>query len=300
MTAAPELARIDEALALARDRLKGVADSPALEAELLLAHVLDRPRSHLRAWPERRVDAAQQAALHELLGRRSGGEPLAYLLGRREFWSLELEVCPGVLIPRADTETLVERALELLPPGTAARVADLGTGSGAIALAIAHERPHATVVATDRSERALAVARRNAGRLDLRNVELRCGDWCASLAGERFDLIVSNPPYIAATDPHLCRGDLPHEPSEALIAGADGLDDLRRIAACTPAHLKPGGHLLLEHGHIQGEAVRALLRDAGFAQVRTYRDLERRERVSEGLHSGIAYTKHPLDPGHAP
>lgn len=280
--------RIDAALASARERLGGIAEAPRLEAELLLSYVLDKPRTYLRAWPERQLAPAQQARLDALLARRTAGEPLAYLLGRREFWSLDLEVAPGVLIPRADTETLVERALELLPEGEPARVADLGTGSGAIALAIAHERPRATVVATDRSTVALELARRNAARLNLHNVEFRHGDWCAALGTETFDLIVSNPPYIAAGDPHLEQGDLPHEPAEALASGADGLDDLRRIVDCARRHLQPGGRLLLEHGHAQGEAVRALLRAGGFEAVRTLRDLEHRERAGEGLHSGFA------------
>jgi release factor glutamine methyltransferase len=285
--------RIDAALASARERLGGVAEAPMLEAELLLAHVLDKPRTHLRAWPERLLSEEHHAALDALHARRTAGEPLAYLLGRREFWSLDLEVAPGVLIPRADTETLVERALELLPEGEPARVADLGTGSGAIALSIAHERPLATVVATDRSRTALELARRNAARLNLRNVEFRHGDWCAALGAETFDLIVSNPPYIAMGDPHLEQGDLPHEPAEALASGTDGLDDLRHIVDCSRRHLQPGGHLLLEHGHTQGEAVRSLLHAAGYADVLTHRDLENRERASEGLHSGFADHRTP-------
>ena len=284
-------ARIDAALASARERLGGIAESPMLEAELLLAHVLDKPRTYLRAWPERLLAPEQQTQLDALLARRIAGEPLAYLLGRREFWSLDLEVAPGVLIPRADTETLVERALELIPPDSSARVADLGTGSGAIALAIAHDRQGAAVIATDRSSTALDLARRNAARLKLHNVDFRHGDWCAALGTEVFDLIVSNPPYIAADDPHLTQGDLPHEPAEALASGSDGLDDLRRIIDCARGHLRANGHLLLEHGRTQGEAVRALLHDAGFEAIRTHCDLENRERVSEGLHSDSADTR---------
>lgn len=289
--------RIDAALANARERLGDIAESPMLEAELLLAHVLGKPRTHLRAWPERLLNPEQQAALDTLLARRGAGEPLAYLLGRREFWSLDLEVAPGVLIPRADTETLIERALELLPEGDHTRVADLGTGSGAIALAIAHERRRATVTATDRSQTALDLARRNAARLNLHNVEFRHGDWCAALGTETFDLIVSNPPYIAAGDPHLEQGDLPHEPADALASGADGLDDLRRIVDCARRHLRPGGRLLLEHGHTQGEAVRALLRAGGFEAVLTLHDLGNRARAGEGLHSGFADPRTPPSSG---
>ncbi|MEJ2480672.1 MAG: peptide chain release factor N(5)-glutamine methyltransferase [Acidihalobacter sp.] len=289
--------RIDAALVSARECLGGIAESPMLEAELLLAHVLDKPRTYLRTWPERLLAPEQQTQLDTLLARRIAGEPLAYLLGRREFWSLDLEVAPGVLIPRADTETLVERALELIPPDSSARVADLGTGSGAIALAIAHERPRAAVVATDRSSGALELARRNATRLKLRNVDFRHGDWCDALGAEDFDLIVSNPPYIATDDPHLTQGDLPHEPAEALASGSDGLDDLRRIVGCARAHLRTNGHLLLEHGHVQGEAVRVLLHNAGFEAIRTHCDLEGRERVSEGLHSDSADMRTTPRPG---
>lgn len=291
--------RIDAALQATRERLAATA-AAALEAELLLAHVLDRPRTYLRAWPERRLTPEQQTRLDALLSRRTAGEPLAYLLGRREFWSLELEVAPGVLIPRADTETLVERALELISADRPARVADLGTGSGAIALAIAHERPRAIVIATDRSRAALELARHNARRLELRNVGFRLGDWCEALDTERFDLIVSNPPYIAADDPHLEQGDLPHEPLEALASGTEGLDDLRRISDCARRHLRPGGRLLLEHGHMQGEAVRRLLLCAGFAAIDTHRDLEGRERVSEGLHSDSADMRTTPSPGTSP
>ncbi|MEJ2632517.1 MAG: peptide chain release factor N(5)-glutamine methyltransferase [Acidihalobacter sp.] len=292
--------RIDAAVAEARERLAGVCDSPALDAELLLAHVLDKPRTYLRAWPEHMLDADQTDAFEALLARRTAGEPLAYVLGRREFWSLDIEVAPGVLIPRADTETLVERALELIPADQPARVADLGTGSGAIALAIAGERPLCTVVATDRSPTALDIARRNAERLNLRNVEFQQADWCSALGAGHFDLIVSNPPYIATDDPHLAQGDLPHEPTEALTAGPDGLDDLRRIVDCTRNHLRPGGHLLLEHGYTQGEAVHGLLRNAGFEAIRTHRDLEGRERISEGLHSNSADMRTTPNSGRTP
>lgn len=280
--------RIDAALAEARARLAEVAESPSLEAELLLAHVLGQPRTYLRAWPERSLNANSQAELQALLARRANGEPLAYLLGRREFWSLELEVAPGVLIPRADTETLVERALELIPADRPSRIADLGTGSGAIALAIASERPLARVVASDCSSPALAIARRNAENLGLGNIEFRQGDWCDALGDQRFELIAANPPYIAAADPHLAQGDLPHEPIEALAAGIDGLDDLRRIIACAPAQLTPGGHLLLEHGYEQAAAVRQLLRAGGFDELATRRDWEARERVSEGAYRSFS------------
>ncbi|WP_126535919.1 peptide chain release factor N(5)-glutamine methyltransferase [Aerosticca soli] len=253
------------------------------EAEWLLMHVLGKPRSWLIAHADEAVDPDVQTAFAALLERRAAGEPLAYVLGKQGFWSLDLDVTPATLIPRADTERLVELALERLPADAPCRVADLGTGSGAVALAIARERPRAQVLATDVSAAALEVARRNAARLGLRNVAFAEGDWLAPLAGAGgFELIVSNPPYIEAGDPHLTQGDLRFEPAGALVAGTDGLDAIRRIVAGARAHLVPGGWLLFEHGWTQGEAARALLQAAGYAQVFTARDLEQRERVSGG------------------
>lgn len=253
------------------------------EAALLLGHVLGRSQAWLFAHADARVDAASEAAFADLAARRAGGEPLAYILGRRGFWTLDLEVGPDTLIPRPETELLVEQALARIDPALPARVADLGTGSGAIALAIAAERPLARVLATDRSPPALAVARRNAAShgLDGR-VEFRAGDWFVPLAGEVFDVVASNPPYVADGDPHLARGDLRFEPPGALASGHDGLDDIRRIISAAPAHLAAGGWLLLEHGHDQGPAVRALLSEAGFDGVATVADLEGRDRVSVG------------------
>jgi len=252
------------------------------EAELLLLHVLGRERSWLFAHATDLVDPASGQAFAELLQRRLAGEPVAYLLGRRGFWTLDLAVSPDTLIPRPETERLVELALERLPEATPLRVADLGTGSGAIALALASERPQARVVATDMSPGALAVAAANARRHGLDNVAFRHGSWHAPLAGERFDLIASNPPYIASDDPHLARGDLRFEPASALASGRDGLDDIRLIIAGAAAHLLPAGWLLLEHGWDQGAAIRALLADAGFVEVATEVDLEQRDRVSLG------------------
>lgn len=194
------------------------------------------------------MPAPARARFEALLARRQAGEPVAYLLGRQGFWSLELEVSPATLIPRPETELLVELALARLPAGQSLRVADLGTGSGAIALALARERPQAHVVATDASAEALTVARRNAARLGLGRVEFRDGDWLVPLAQERFDLIASNPPYIEQDDPHLAQGDLRFEPPAALASGADGLDAIRVIVRDAGRHLHPGGWLLLEHG----------------------------------------------------
>ena len=268
--------RIDLLLRAARPRLD------AGEADLLLAHALARPRTWLFTHGDSDVDDAAATRFDDLVRRREAGEPVAYLTGQRGFWRFDLAVSPATLIPRPETERLVELALERLPPERAARVADLGTGSGAIALAIAFERPRAHVVATDASADALALARANARALQLGNVELREGDWFAPLAGERYDLIASNPPYIALDDPHLREGDLRFEPAPALASGNDGLDAIRTIVATAPAHLQPEGWLLLEHGWDQGAAVRALLADAGFVDVATERDLEQRDRVTLG------------------
>ncbi|MBU0499265.1 MAG: peptide chain release factor N(5)-glutamine methyltransferase [Gammaproteobacteria bacterium] len=268
--------------------------SPRLDAEILLAFVIEKPRSHLHAWPERELPPEHWHRFQELIGQRLNGRPLAYITGRREFWSLELAVTKAVLIPRPETELLVERALELLPLGHAALIADLGTGSGAIAAALARERPEARIVAVDSSPEALAVAEGNLRRLGLANVETRLGNWCNGFReDERYDLILSNPPYIADDDPHLNRGDLPAEPRSALASGPDGLDDIRAILCCVPSRLKPGGWLLVEHGYDQGERVRGLFLQAGFTQVATLRDLEERERVTEGQLPHPAWT----DPG---
>ena len=252
------------------------------DAEALLLHVLGQSRSWLFAHADDALDTDVRTAFEALVARRAAGEPVAYLTGRRGFWTLELEVTPATLIPRPETELLVELALERLPRDIACRVADLGTGSGAIALALASERSQAQVVATDASVDALAVARRNTQRLGIRNVRFVQGDWLAPLVGERFVLVVSNPPYIEAADPHLAQGDLRYEPAAALASGADGLDAIRRIVADACAHLEPGGWLLFEHGWNQGDAARALLREAGYVQVFTAQDLEARDRVSGG------------------
>lgn len=253
-----------------------------VDAEWLLLHVLDKPRSWLIAHADDALDTASAAAFAALVARRAAGEPVAYLTGHRGFWSLQLEVTPDTLIPRPDTELLVELALARVPVEDASRVADLGTGSGAIALAIAHERPRAQVVASDASDAALVVARRNAQRLGIANITFVLGDWLAPLAGQRFGLIVSNPPYIEAGDPHLGQGDLRFEPAAALASGADGLDAIRRIVADARDHLEPGGWLLLEHGWKQGAAVRGLLHVAGYGEVFTAQDLEQRDRVTGG------------------
>ena len=256
-------------LAQAREKLSG--DDATREAEILVAHADDA------------VAISDSDAAIALAARRKAGEPIAYLTGHREFWSLDLRVTPAVLIPREDTELLVRKALQHCPQGEKVDIADLGTGSGAIALAIAHERPHARVVALDSSAAALDVARANAERLRIGNVEFIRSDWFEALAERRFDLIVSNPPYIAASDPHLSAGDLRFEPALALASGIDGLDAIRRIVRESPAHLRGGGMLAVEHGYEQGAAVRDLLSQSEFVEISTERDLEGRERVSGGF-----------------
>jgi release factor glutamine methyltransferase len=252
------------------------------ESEMLLVHALQRDRAWLFAHARDPVEPELRTRFASLVAERSRGVPVAYLLGQWGFWNLDLQVTPATLIPRPETECLVEAALQRLDPTRVLRVADLGTGSGAIALALARERPLAQVVATDASPDALAVARANARRNGLERIEFRLGDWLAPLGDETFDLIASNPPYVADEDPHVGEGDLRFEPRLALTSGPDGLDAIRRIAGGAPARLHPGGHVLLEHGYGQGEAVRTILADAGFTGIATLPDLEGRERVSLG------------------
>ena len=263
-------------------RLAG--DEARAEAERLLGHALGRPRSWLYAHAVDAVDAADIERLDALVARRAAGEPIAQITGRRGFWTLDLEVTRDTLVPRPETETLVELALARLPR-TPARVLDLGTGTGAIALALASERPELDVTAVDASAAALAVAARNAAACAAR-VRFREGSWFAPVAGESFALIAANPPYLADDDPHLREGDLRFEPAMALSSGVDGLDAIREIAAAAPAHLDPGGWLLVEHGWTQGDAVRSLFAEAGLVDVSTARDLEGRERVTLGRRAG--------------
>ncbi|MGY4696434.1 peptide chain release factor N(5)-glutamine methyltransferase [Xylella fastidiosa subsp. sandyi] len=268
-------------LAAATERIERV------DAEALLLHALDCDRAWLFTHGNVPLAAAATESFQALVEQRARGIPVAYLIGRRGFWTLDLMVSQATLIPRTETETLVEQALQQLDHASERRVADLGTGSGAIALAIASERPQAQVLATDTSAAALDIAARNASAHGLNHVVFRQGDWYEALLGERFDLIVSNPPYIAATDPHLTQGDLRFEPSSALISGGDGLDALRILAAGAPAHLRAGGWLVLEHGWDQGAAMRTLLHTAKLVAVATVQDLEARDRVTVGRCPGF-------------
>jgi len=255
-------------------------DTARIEVQMLLQQALGVSRAWLLAHPEQVLDEAQDAGYRALLLRRLAGEPLAYILGEREFFGLSFRVTPATLIPRPDTELLVEMALQRLPKH--GRVLDLGTGSGVIALSIAHARPDVGVTAVDASQDALEVARENARHLNIVNVRLLCSDWFGALTGERFDLIVSNPPYIAEGDAHLGQGDLRFEPRTALASGADGLDDIRHIVAQAKEHLNPGGWLLFEHGYDQAARACELLEKAGYTKTFSARDLAGIERVSGG------------------
>jgi release factor glutamine methyltransferase len=275
---------IAEALRRAHELIH--SDSAKLDVELLLAQVIGRDRSYLYTWPERPLTGDQLHLFDNWFNRRLRGEPVAHILGHRGFWTLELEVSPVTLIPRPDTELLVEIALELIVDDIAQpRIIDLGTGTGAVALALASELPRADVVATDFSVEVIELAERNRLRAGCANVTLCLSNWWSSVSGH-FHLVVSNPPYIAADDPHLVAGDLRFEPQSALVAEDRGLADLQSIIAGAPEHLSPGGRILLEHGWQQADAVRSLLKEAGFFDIFSRRDLAGHERISGGYWHG--------------
>ncbi|MBG6241653.1 MAG: peptide chain release factor N(5)-glutamine methyltransferase [Candidatus Symbiopectobacterium sp. Dall1.0] len=258
------------------------SESPKRDAEILLEHVTGKGRTFLLAFGETLLDDARLQRLSALLARRINGEPVAYLTGAREFWSLPLAVSPATLIPRPDTECLVEQSLQCMAQFSAPTVLDLGTGTGAIALALASERPDCTVTGVDVQPDAVTLAQRNAATLQLPNVQFLQGNWFEPVAPTRFYVIVSNPPYIDAEDIHLCEGDVRFEPLSSLVAAEGGLADLRWIIQQAPQHLKNTGWLLLEHGWQQGEPVRQLLQQRGFEQVATCRDYGGNERVTLG------------------
>ncbi len=257
-------------------------DSARIEVQCLLQQVLNVTRAYFPTHPERRLNKPEQTRYDELLQRRLRGEPIAYLLGEREFFGLSFKVTPATLIPRPETELLVELALQRISKHQLCRVLDLGTGSGAIALAIAHECSNVEVVACDASAAALEVARKNAQGLNITHVAFVLSDWFAALTGKRFDIIVANPPYVAADDPHLKQGDVRFEPLSALASGGDGLHDIRHIISHASNHLEPNGWLLLEHGYDQAAQVRELLQQAGYGEVFSALDLAKIERVSGG------------------
>ncbi|HEY5810517.1 MAG TPA: peptide chain release factor N(5)-glutamine methyltransferase [Povalibacter sp.] len=273
---------VSDALHTATMMLARVSSSARLDAEILLEHVTGLSRTAFRTAPERELPVPAGWSFQQLVKRRLRGEPIAYICGHQEFWSLLFEVSPAVLIPRPETELVVERVLAHVDASTAAHIADLGTGSGAIALAIANERPAARLIATDASRPALEIATRNAARLQITNVNFVQGSWLTPLAGQSFHVIASNPPYIADGDPDLAIEVRRHEPGMALISGQSGFEALDAIVAAAPAHLMPQGWLVLEHGWKQGAAVRDLLVRAGFTRVRSHADLAGHERVTEG------------------
>ena len=269
-------------------RLAG-GESPKRDAEILLGFVTGRARTFIMAFGETALSAEQLQQLGTLLARRERGEPVAYLTGEREFWSLPLSVSPATLIPRPDTECLVEQALARLPQEPV-RVLDLGTGTGAIALAIAQQRPQAQVTGVDASKPALEVAISNSQRLHIANSHFILSDWFNNLNDTRFDVIASNPPYIEEADAHLKQGDLRFEPISALASGADGLDDIRRIIDGCLIHLKPQGWLMFEHGYNQAESVRELMAETGLIAIETFKDLGDNDRVTIGKNPLIVST----------
>jgi len=273
---------IADALAY-RGQLAALSDSADLDTALLLCHCLNKPRSYLYSWPERELTATEQGQFEALFARRLVGEPIAHILGHRDFWSLSLAVSPASLIPRPDTECLVERALEIIDGQQRPQILDLGTGTGAIALALASERADAQVLGLDCVAEAVALAESNRAALGLTNVRFQQSNWFAELAPSRFELIVSNPPYIDPDDPHLLTGDVRFEPRSALVAADGGMADLKHIISQASNYLAAGGVLLLEHGFQQAAAVREVLSERGFSCVESRRDYGANERVSWGV-----------------
>ena len=264
------------------DAIGLVHSDASLEVNLLLQHLLKVNRAWLISHDRDVLTDDQQQDFYDLLKRRLAGEPIAYILGFREFYGLPLKVTRATLIPRPDTETLVEAAFQKIAVDVAWDILDLGTGTGAVALAIAKQRPKCHLIGVDASSKALAVAIENAQNLNLSNVHLQYSNWFSGLAGQKFDVIVSNPPYIAEADCHLTQGDLRFEPRSALASGVDGLDDIRLIIQDTPKYLKPNGWLMLEHGYDQAQSVSALLKEHGFSQIDHAQDLAGTLRVTFG------------------
>jgi len=277
-----EATTIQQAIQKAKEQLKDAGDTAQLEAEILLAHVLDCTRTNLRTWPERELSPVQQDTFHHAISRRVKGEPVAYITGQRDFWDITLQVSPDTLIPRPETELLVETALDKIPVEAQWSIADLGTGSGAIAIAIARERPGCQITATDNSASALAVANANAHRLGITNIRFIEGHWFQPIENEQFEMIVSNPPYVHPDDPHLQQGDLRFEPADALASIPDGMKDIRIISNAARCHLVSPGWLILEHGYDQGPAIMKRLTGLGYKEVLTRKDLSHNERICLG------------------
>lgn len=274
---------IQSLLNTAAAQLATTSETAILDAEVLLCHCLNKNRSFLRAWPEHQPSPAQIAQFQILVKQRWQGQPIAYLTGQREFWSRYFKVSPDVLIPRPDTELLIELSLALLPANQASKIIDLGTGSGIIAITLAAERPLADVIASDLSEAALTIARHNAERLDTGNVRFMQSHWFDQIDETGFDLVISNPPYIAGSDPHLLEGDVRFEPNSALVSAENGLQDIRLLAEQTRLYLKDGGQLLIEHGYNQQTDVQAIFTALNYRQVTTHADLSGNPRVTSGI-----------------
>lgn len=275
---------IQQILSATKKQLESVSDSPQADCEILLCHVLDCNRTFLHTWPEKSLSKSQQLQMNALVERRQQGEPIAYLVGYRSFWEFELKVSGDTLIPRPETELLVEQALLRIPLHQRVNILDLGTGTGAIALAIAHERPDSLVYAVEQSHEAMSVAKLNIETYSRGNIELIQSNWFSALDDRLYHMIISNPPYIAQQDPHLNEGDVRYEPRAALTAGVDGLDDLRHIIKNAPQFLLPGGQVLLEHGYDQAEPVKHLLLQQGFNNILQFKDLNGHLRASLAEH----------------
>lgn len=284
-----ELMTLDAAVKQAASRFSELGNnSPSLDAAVLLCHVLDKPRSYLFTWPDKTLTEQQQQQFDALVTRRLAGEPVAYIIGEREFWSLPFKVAPSTLIPRPDTERLVELALEKTATQTGS-ILDLGTGTGAIAIALASELPHRTVMGVDLQQEAKRLAETNADALNIKNVTFRQGSWFEPVdQGTKFALIVSNPPYIDENDPHLSQGDVRFEPKSALVAKESGLADIRHIAEKARDYLEPNGWLMFEHGYDQATAVRAILETLGYQEVATEKDYAGNDRVTLGCFVTLA------------
>lgn len=273
---------IKNLLAHAAETLTNHSDSPVLDAEVLLGFVLGKPRTYLRAWCDNTITDQQLATFEALIKQRQQGTPIAYLTGTREFWSRDFTVTPSVLIPRPDTELLIELSLDLIPKDIAVKLIDLGTGSGIIAVTLAAERPNAHVTAVDASLAALAIAKHNAQHHQLTNIEFFQSDWFSNVPKTQFDCVVSNPPYIDLDDEHLQQGDVRFEPKTALIAKDQGLSDIQIIADKARNYLKPAGHLLIEHGYNQASQVQAIFNTLAYDKVQSYQDLSGQPRVTYG------------------
>lgn len=274
---------LQQALHQATQQLSHLAHTePRFDAEVLLCYLLQKNRSHLIAWPDKVLTETQENAFKALIDRRATGEPVAYITGQREFWSLDLQVTPATLIPRPETEILVEQALLHIPKEAQWQIADLGTGSGAIALAIASERPHCQLYAIDISAEALAVAKQNAKRLNINNINFLHSHWLDAFSAKSLNMVLSNPPYIECDDPHLTQGDVRFEPEGALSSGTDGLDDIRVLIKSASQKLLPEGWLLMEHGYNQAQAIMDLLQQQGYCNVVDYVDYSGNDRVAAG------------------